>query len=159
MLRAASLLRARPPPPPPPGLAALEGEASLELRPHPEPSWEGAEAIELMTAFSESAGNRLVQDWLALWKRLFFRFRDQFTISAPPHTGHPKAPPRPSPPPSLDGAPQDHPWPTVEEQGYPAAWYAHIVAATGERYLVPDHLHTQPRGKGAEERKRRVLGL
>ena len=90
MLRAASLLRGRPRPHLP--WAALEREVPLELSCPPH-GLQGEEALELMTAFSESAGNRLVQDWLALWKRLFFRFRDQFTISAPQHTGHPKAPP------------------------------------------------------------------
>ena len=75
-----------------------------------------------------------------LWEELFFRFRDQMTVTRPKPPAHPK----------------DRPWFAIQEQGYPESWYGHIVASTGDRYAVPT---TEDRSQEVEQTKARVLGL
>jgi len=99
-----------------------------------------SEAVEMLTGFSVRAGDELARDWLALWKQLFFRFRDYMTVTVPKPTGNPK----------------DHPWPAIDEQGYPESWYGHIVASTGDRYAVPASAGSSLE---REQGKARVLGL
>jgi len=55
--------------------------------------------------------------------------------------------------------PKDHPWPDVNEQGYPQPWYDHIVATTGDRYLVPATSDNDLHATQHEMNKRRVLQM
>lgn len=79
------------------------------------------EAIETLTHFGVEKGQDLVSSWLELWKKLFFTFRDQLTIT----------------PPSKPQDPRDHLWPNALQQGYPTAWNDRIAEDTGSRYEVP----------------------
>ncbi len=81
------------------------------------------DAVEMLTKFSENAGDDIVAHWLEFWKSLFFSFRDWMNTSPPP------APPAGS---------KDKPWPTTVQGGYAwKNWYNIIAEGTGSHYEMP----------------------
>lgn len=82
-----------------------------------------AGAVEVLTAFSETAGDNLVKDWAAYFGYLFMRFRDGYVVEENPDS-------------TSCGC-------TVNTASYGLKWYDRIVENTGDHYLVPeDNLKT-----------------
>lgn len=76
-----------------------------------------------------------------LWKEMFFRFRDYFTVSRP----------------TIAKGSKNHPWASCNQQGFPAAWGDKVVQNTGEKFLVPESVKEEQ--SLYENRKRSIVGL
>ena len=72
-------------------------------------------AIELTTAFSVEAGDKLVKDWVSYFGQLFVKYRDGYVITeneASTNCGC-----------------------STANQAYPSAWYDRIAKDTGGHYF------------------------
>ena len=117
-------------------VAANDAKVQLAIKNGAQPS----EVAALLTKFSGDHGSALLVRWNALWKALFFRFRDYFTVS---------------PPAKQPAGSKDHPWADVNQQGMKAAWRARVIKDTGDRFKVPATLEASEN----EMRKRQIVGL
>lgn len=75
-------------------------------------------AIEVLTHFSESVGNRLVSDWFSFFGYLFMRYRDGYIISENAES-------------MACGC-------TVDSSPYSTSWYDRIASDTGTHLRVPE---------------------
>jgi len=91
-------------------------------------------AVEILTDFSVSVGDRTVRDALGLWQRLFVKYRDGQVTTVD----------KTNPACGCD----------VNENGYDKEWYTRIVKDTGDHYEVPGQ---QEVDWDAEERQERPL--
>ena len=121
------------------------------------------EAEALLTEFTVATGDKAVSDWLELWKDLFFRFRDFFTVTPPAQTRADSninnSNNNNNNNNNNDQKKPDYPWASVNQGGYSARWAKKIVAETGARYRVPDDQGSGLGDSGHDARKRRILGL
>ena len=90
-----------------------------------------AEAVELATNYTVQRGTSTYDQWLAFWEYLVPRYVDGNTKTAVPGEQNPN----------------------VEWPGYGDAWYARIVAETGDHYLVPE----ESKNVVKDARMRRVI--
>ena len=111
-------------------VAALEKQVLPLLKSNPK------KASEMLTTFSAAAGTDIIEQWNALWKELFFKYRDYFTTTRPTRSG------------------KNHPWPACDQQGFPSSWADKVVKATGDQFLVPATYND-----ALEQRKLKVTGL
>ena len=127
-------------------VAAMDKKAADMIK----KSGQSEKVRKMLTKFSTDAADGLLSRWFELWKDLFFRFRDRFTVTrAPPqeqsrsgkNVNRPKYP--------------NYPWPTTNQQGMKAAWRARVIDDTGDEFLVP----TAGVLSSHEARKRKILGL
>ena len=109
--------------------------AALEKVVVPLLATDSAKAALMLTDFSNDAGTKIISQWEELWKELFFKYRDFFTVSKPTRTG------------------KNHPWPSTLQQGFPKQWANRVVKDTGDQFLVP------ATKEDVELRKLRVIGL
>lgn len=87
-------------------------------------------AVEMLTAFSVETGDELTKQWLALFTRLFAKYRDGF-ISTPTLPVCKKG--------ETKGC-LGRPVPDCKETGYPQPWYNRVAKECGEHCKVPDSI-------------------
>ncbi len=98
-------------------------------------------AAVALTNYSNKCGEDILDTWMDLWKEMFFRFRDYFTVSRP----------------TIAKGSKNHPWASCNQQGFPAAWGDKVVQNTGEKFLVPESVKEEQ--SLYENRKRSIVGL
>ena len=105
-----------------------------------------AEAVELVTAFGVTTGEKMTVDWREFWMFLFARVRDGFTVT----------------PPTLPTCKRGErkgctarPVPQAAQSGYSDAWYARIVAnpENAAHYAVPPEAMANEASRAANLRK------
>jgi len=79
-------------------------------------------AIEYVTEYSESTGNRLVQEWMQFFQYLFVKYLDGNVKTASTNPSYPM--------------------PSVVTPGYGTTWEQRIVTDTGDHYEIPDSVST-----------------
>lgn len=77
-----------------------------------------ADAVEILTSFSEGLGDSLVSEWAAYFGNIFMRYRDGYSITENPES-------------RACGC-------TIQDGAYATSWYDRIVADTGSHLAVPD---------------------
>lgn len=99
-------------------VSALDEKALQLMQSSPS---DASAAVELLTAWSEVEGDKLVQDWKALFGRLFVKYRDGYVITA-----------------NADNLACGC---NAASLAYPQAWYNKLAATVGEdgtpQFLVP----------------------
>lgn len=90
-----------------------------------------ANAIELITEFSEQIGDQLLTDWFQFFGQLFVKYRDGYVTTAAPNV-------------PVCGC-------NTQSAKYSDEWYDRIADETGDFYVVPDDEyaagHSSPHGR------------
>jgi hypothetical protein len=106
-------------------------------------------AIEMITHYSVSTGDRMTKDWLHFWMQLFSRFRDGFTVI--PSTSKLCDPTKHERRNCTSRA-----IPHTQSSGYNKEWYERIVADSDneEHYHVPTSEYEDPERLHLNQRKK-----